>query len=124
LRALIEQADRHQVGVVEADTPRGAVRLWRTAALGRAGWVAGADESRLDTVTAIYGRRGVSTGAVGIVDLESGVDPSTANGRRSAIVPGSVEVEGLRSLARATAVVAWLAGRRLTSWLRGLARKP
>jgi glycosyltransferase involved in cell wall biosynthesis len=124
LRALIDQADRHQVGVVQADTPRGAVRLWRTAALGRAGWVAGADESRLATVTAVYGLRGVSAAAVGIVDLESGADSSTARGRRSAIVPGSVEVEGLRSLVRATVVVAWLTCRRLTGWLRGLSHKP
>jgi len=124
LRALIGQADRHQAGVVQADTPRGVLRLWRTAALCRAGWVAGTEGSRLDTVTAVYGRRDVPAAGVGIVDLELGADPSTAKGRRSAIVPGSVEVEGLRSLARATVVVAWLAGRRLTSWLRGFARVP
>jgi hypothetical protein len=94
------------------------VRLWRTAALGRASWVATADESRLDTVTAVYGRHDVTAAAAGIVDLESGADPATARGRRSALVPGMVEVEGLRSLARATAVVAWLAGRRLRNRLR------
>jgi glycosyltransferase involved in cell wall biosynthesis len=118
LRGLIDLADRSRVGVVPATTPRGAVRLWRTAALGRASWVATADESRLDTVTAVYGRHDVTAAAAGIVDLESGADPATARGRRSALVPGMVEVEGLRSLARATAVVAWLAGRRLRNRLR------
>jgi hypothetical protein len=123
LRGVIDLADRNQVGIVQAMSARGPVRLWRTAALGRASWAATPDESRLDTVTAVYGRYDVSAEAAGIVDLESGADPTTARGRRSALVPGMVEVEGLRSLARATVVVAWLAGRRLSSWLRKRVRK-
>ena len=42
---LVDVADRHQAGVVVAGSD---VRLWRSAAVGRARWVRGEDESLLD----------------------------------------------------------------------------
>jgi glycosyltransferase involved in cell wall biosynthesis len=124
LRRLVDLADRHQAGVVRAgDRP---VLLWRTAALGRAQWVRSDGESLLDAVTSVYGRRDVSAAAVGITDLAGfeprelahGVTGRSDRRRPTALVPSSVEVEGVRSLAKATAVVAWLASRRLKAWLR------
>lgn len=107
LRYLIDVADRHRVGVVRISDGDGpAAMLWRTAAIGRAGWVRRADESLLDAVTAVYGRRDEDAAVLG-------------GGRRSAsLVPTMVEVEGVRSLARATVVVAWLGWRRLVARLR------
>jgi glycosyltransferase involved in cell wall biosynthesis len=134
LRSLIDLADRHQVGLVRVDPPDGEewpgppVQLWRTAALGRAQWIRADGESLADAVTSVYGRREVSATAVGVVDLTpfeprelaAGVARlSSGGGRRSGgLVPGMVEVEGVRSLAKATVVVAWLAGRRAKAMLR------
>jgi glycosyltransferase involved in cell wall biosynthesis len=130
LRRLVDLADRHQAGVVRVEPPRAGgppVTLWRTAALGRAGWVRSEGESLLDAVTSVYGRRDATAAAIGVIDLAGfeprelarGVAALSGGGRRTGgLVPSTVEVEGVRSLARATVVVAWLMGRRLRSYLR------
>jgi GT2 family glycosyltransferase len=136
LRRLIDLADRHQAGVVRVSLPRGEhgppVLLWRTAALGRAQWVRCASESLLDAVTSVYGRRDVAATAIGIIDLTQFEPPELASGiarlshrgrRPTGWVPSSVEVEGVRSLAKAAVVVMWLAGRRLMAWLPVPARR-
>lgn len=138
LRRLIDLADRHQVGVVRIDPDAGPaagaahVRLWRTAALGRAGWFRTDDESLFDAVTSGYGHRDVSADEVGVADLTQFEVTDLANGMpqlsrrgrgRAALVPTTVEVAGVRSLARATVVVAWMAGRRVRSTLRVPNRK-
>jgi hypothetical protein len=133
LRRLIDLADRHQVGVVRVNTPGAPVVLWRTAALGRACWVRSGGESWLDLVSSVYGARDVPPAALGVVDLAAfepselarGAAVPTRTGRRATgWAPTTVEVEGMRSWARATVVVAWLVGRRLTAWLRNYARRP
>jgi hypothetical protein len=108
LRYLIDVADRHRAGVVRVAAPSDGrpTLLWRTAAVGRAGWVRTEGESLLDAVTAVYGRRDEDAEAHG------------GGGRSAALVPTMVEVEGVRSLARATVVVAWLGWRRLVARLR------
>ena len=83
---LIELANDYQAGVVRvspASVGRGqlvngrgkSVLLWRTAALGRAGWVREGDESLLDAVASIHGRRNTAPDAVGVVDL-TGSEPA------------------------------------------------
>ncbi|MEV0731214.1 glycosyltransferase family 2 protein [Polymorphospora sp. NPDC050346] len=131
LRHLVDLADRHQVGLVRVGPPGGdgpgtPVMLWRTAALGRARWVRADGESLFDAVDSVYGHRDVTATEVGVTDL-SGPEPGQPGagataGRRPVLVPSTVEVEGVRSLARATVVVAWLAGRRLKTVLRAPVR--
>lgn len=137
LRRLIDLADRHQVGAVRVTPPPQTqpappVLLWRTAALHRARWVRTAEESLLDAVDSVYGRRDVDPDDVGVVDLAPFMPEELAAGagallrrgrRRAGLTPTTVEVEGVRSLARATVVVAWLGGRRLTSLLRTPVRR-
>jgi hypothetical protein len=72
----------------------GPVELWRTAALSRARWVRGEGESTADVVTATYGVR-------------------TVRGLGGGGLPATIEVGGLRSWLRATALVARLAVRRI-----------
>lgn len=126
-----EPTEGEPTGVAAETGP--AVLLWRTAALGRAHWVRAEGESPVDAVTSVYGQRQVSATAVGVVDL-TGFEPrelasgvarlSSGGSRRSGgLVPGMVEVEGVRSLAKATVVVAWLAGRRAKALLRVLERR-
>jgi glycosyltransferase involved in cell wall biosynthesis len=118
LRRLVSLADRHQVGVVRV---LDGASLWRTAALGRARWVRSAGESLLDAVRSVHGSRDVTAKEAGVVDLAGG---ELVRGRRGGgLVPSTVEVEGVRSLARAAVVVAWLAGRRALAWLRRPARR-
>ncbi|MDG4831982.1 glycosyltransferase [Solwaraspora sp. WMMD1047] len=136
VRTLIDLADRHQVGVLRVEAPEGAgppALLWRTAARGRTRWARAAGESLFDAVDSVYGHRAVTAAEVGIVDLTRyqpadllhGVARLVEAGRRSpALVPSIVEVEGVRSLAKATVVVGWLAGRRLLAWLRPGRRGP
>jgi hypothetical protein len=97
VRRLVEEADRRGVGLVRA----GDVELWRTAALGRARWVRREGESLAEVVAVTHGavssRRRLATG-----------------------LPDTVEVGGLRSWTRATALVAALSVRRAGSWLRGI----
>ncbi|WFE27888.1 glycosyltransferase [Solwaraspora sp. WMMD791] len=132
LRRLIDVADRYQAGVVRVDPDhpdaegKVGVQLWRTAALGRARWVRSADEPLFDAVTSVYGHRDVTAEAVGVADLTrfdaadlaGGMPRLTGRGRAPALVPTTVEVAGVRSLARATVVVAWMAGRRVRATLR------
>jgi glycosyltransferase involved in cell wall biosynthesis len=131
LAGLIELADRHQAGVVQLSTP-GAM-LWRTAALGRLRWTQADGESQLDAVTAVSGRRVLDASAAGLLDLSvvepaqlaAGIAGLAQPARRPGFVPSaSVEVEGVRSLARATILVAWLGGRRVMSLLRRPFRHP
>jgi GT2 family glycosyltransferase len=122
LRDLVDLADRHRAGVVRA----GPATLWRTAAVARAGWVRAPGESLLDAVTSVHGCRDVDPAVAGLVDLRgyaprdlaAGVDLSGGRRRGHRLVPATVEVQGVRSLARATAVVAWLGARRLASAFR------
>jgi glycosyltransferase involved in cell wall biosynthesis len=127
LRRLIALADRHQAGAVRIIPSRGVV-LWRTAAVGRTRWVRADGEPLLDAVSSVYGHQDVAAAVAGVIDL-AGIEPArlargiaglSAGSRRPAagLVPSSVEVEGVRSLAKAAVVVAWLAGRRLLAWLR------
>ncbi|MBX6751712.1 MAG: hypothetical protein IRY85_18990, partial [Micromonosporaceae bacterium] len=131
IRHLVDLADRYQVGVVRVPglPSKPDTYLWRTSARSRAAWVRQPDESLLDAVDAVHGSREATAEEVGVVDLTS-VDPrDLATGRldllagrprRGRLVPTTVEVEGVRSLARATVVVAWLGARRLRAWFRNL----
>lgn len=124
IRRLVELADRHRAGAVRVDPP-GAL-LWRTAALSRARRVRADGESLLAAVTAVHGTRDVEPDEAGLVDLRQ-YDPAELAGGtldlasrtrpRAGLVPSTVEVEGVRSLARATVVVAWLALRRARALL-------
>jgi glycosyltransferase involved in cell wall biosynthesis len=131
LRTLIDLADRHQAGVVRVGARTGHdILLWRTAALSRARWLRTDDEPLLDLVTAVHGRRDATAEQVGIIDLgqlgpeelAAGI-PSVPGGRRGRLVPSTVEVEGVRSLARAAVVVAWLGGRRVAARVRAARRR-
>ncbi|QSB14426.1 glycosyltransferase [Natronosporangium hydrolyticum] len=129
LRSLIAVADRHQVGLVQVDTPGAGspARLWRTAAVSRSRWVREPDESLVEVVSEVFGRRDATAEAAGLVDLTgwaaaelaAGI-PAAANvGRRAPrLAPSTVEVGGVRSWLRATAVVAWLVARRMREMLR------
>ena len=109
--------------------------FWRTSALSRGRWVRAADEPLLDAVGSVHGYRDVDATDAGIIDFGSFDQVELAGGtpyraidaargaRRGRLVPSVVEVEGLRSLARATVVVAWLGARRLRAWLRSLATR-
>lgn len=119
VRRLVDLADRHQAGAVRIDPP-GAL-LWRTSALSRARRVRGDGESVLDAVASVHGVQEAGPDAAGLVDLRPYDLAELANGapdlasrtrRRAALVATTVEVEGVRSWARATAVVAWLVFRR------------
>jgi glycosyltransferase involved in cell wall biosynthesis len=143
VRRLIEHADHYQVGVVRVSSPgvgnseaaggRGKdLLLWRTAALGRARWVRGADESLLDAVASVHGRRDAAADEIGVVDLTAFEPRELAAGianlpgpgrRRGRLVPSTVEVEGVRSLARAAVVVARLGVRRVRGWVRDVTRR-
>ncbi|RKN49090.1 glycosyltransferase family 2 protein [Micromonospora endolithica] len=117
VRRLVEIADRHQVGLVRVPVPAGPgatgpaeVRLWRTAALGRAGWVRTGHETPAEVVTAVHGCRLVSAELAGIADAGAG--------RPSWWTPDAVEVAGVRSLARATVAVGALVARRAAGRVR------
>jgi hypothetical protein len=129
LQRLLAAADQHQAGVVRVATSDGGhnVLLWRTAAVGRAGWVRAEGESLMNAVASTYGLRDVTAEAVGIVDLTrldagelaAGAKTLIGHGRkRRTVVSSVVEVEGARSLARAAVLVARLGSRRLTARFR------
>lgn len=101
VRRLVEYADRERLGLVRSGD---GVELWRTAAVGRAAWVRRDGEALADVVSEVYGA-GAPAG-----DLAA------------RWLPASVEVAGVRSLARATRVVGRLAARRGGARLRRLAR--
>jgi GT2 family glycosyltransferase len=111
---LVAEADRHQAGLVrvplasETGTP---VELWRTAALERARRLRRNDEPLADVVAETHGAHELVAEALGVVDLSRfsaaeiarGIgDAAKAGGRW---MPASVEVAGLRSWVRATALV-------------------
>lgn len=127
---LVDHADRHQLGLVRVPVgTAGTVELWRTAAIGRADFLRRDGESLGDVVAATHGADTVPAKTVGIVDLSAypveqlaaGIgalpDAHLPTGRW---LPTSVEVAGVRSLARATAVVARLTATRATARLRRL----
>jgi GT2 family glycosyltransferase len=106
VRSLVDIADRHQAGVVRVGSADGpSILLWRTAAVSRARRVRADGDALLDTVAAVHGCREVDASAI-------------SGGRSAGLVPTLVEVEGVRSLARAAAVVAWLGVRRVLARLR------
>src|SRR5690606_2464782 len=56
VRRRLDYADRHQLGLVRVElAPRATVELWRTAALGRAGWVRRAGEPLAEVVAEVAG---------------------------------------------------------------------
>lgn len=127
IRRMIEAADRLQAGVVRVPSPGGdgaRLELWRTAALGRAQWVRRAGEPVGDTVTEVYGAQTLPADAVGVVDLSRVSPRQLAKGivpvasARGSLPVASVEVAGVRSLARATRLVARLAVARAAQMAR------
>lgn len=119
LRRLVEHADQHQLGLVRVGSAGPPVELWRTAALGRARWVRGGGEELASVVAEVYGAGTVTAAAVGVADLAARDTAELARG--PLVVEGGrwrprrvVEVGGIRSLARATWLVARLAASRIT----------
>lgn len=123
---LIGEADIHQVGRVTV-VPTG-VELWRTAALGRAKWLSGAEhgeraeQARVAVnVVATHGSRTLTAADVGLLDiatmpierLTDGLDGTVDDVRGGRWLPATVEVGGVRTLALATAVVARSTAKRL-----------
>ena len=111
---MIDAADRQQAGVVRVPVPGpadAAVELWRTAALGRAGWVRRDGEPLSDAVSQVAGVHTLSPHDVGVADLSAlsagrlaqGIDGLVGTGGRW--LPAAVEVAGFRSWLRATALV-------------------
>jgi GT2 family glycosyltransferase len=124
---LVDLADRDQVGLVRVAPPAGgaeAVELWRTAALGRAGWLATVGTPVADLVAEVYGARTVAASAVGVVDLARIPADRLAHAAATAPagrwLPARVEVAGARSLALATLVVGRQYARRAVARLRRL----
>jgi GT2 family glycosyltransferase len=108
VRRLVEYADRQQLGLVRVELEPGVtVELWRTAALGRAGWVRRDGEPLADVVGEVHGAGSLGADALGA--------------RRW--LPASVEVAGFRSLASASGLVARLAARRAGRRLARLRRR-
>lgn len=112
VRRLVERADQDQLGLVRVDAgPAGMVELWRTAALGRAGWVRSGREPLASTVAQVYGAGTASPARVGVTDLTGVPAAELAQGRVPIRIPASrwqprsVEVAGVRSLGRATGLV-------------------
>ncbi len=132
VRKLVAEADRWRTGLLRAvpskrspDDP--AIELWRTAAVTRAGRSALPGESLVDTVAEIYGQRWVSGSDFDITDLadlapEQLASPRPRLGEAGSGEPGPVLmgdnedlviVGGLRSLMRATKLVARQGVRRI-----------
>jgi GT2 family glycosyltransferase len=111
---LLEYADRERLGLVRC----GPVTLWRTAAVSRARWVRRDGEPLADVVARVHGAGSVPPGRVGVADLSGFTAAELADAVPAAVLsggrwlPSSVEVAGIRSLARAAWVVARLAARR------------
>jgi GT2 family glycosyltransferase len=118
LAAMIAAADRDGTGVVRAG---GDVELWRTAALARASI---ADDDVGAVIRECYGEAIVNgrvtdlrqMPAAALADLSGG---ATVDHRAVRFTPASVEVAGVRSLARAAAVVARMTARRWAARLPG-----
>ncbi len=125
VRKLVAEADRWKAGLIRAlpskKSPEDqAIELWRTAAVSRAARHANPDESLVDTVAAIYGQRWVSGTDFDILELgdlpaarltspRPRLGQTQAEGgapSRTADTEDLVVVGGLRSLLKATRVVA------------------
>ena len=112
VRRLVQHADRRRLGLVRVVS---GLALWRTAAVSRARWARRDGEALADVVAAVHGDGELPPETVGLVDLTrfsaedlaAGVPAAAA--RPGRWLPGSVEVAGARSLARAAWVVARLA---------------
>jgi hypothetical protein len=122
VRRLIDIVDREQLGLLRA----GPVTVWRTAALSRARLVVCPGESTTDAVTEVYGASDVPARLVGLVDLSrfSAADLAGGIGAADRLdgpgrwLPGTVEVGGMRSLARAAALVGRLTVRKASVRIR------
>ncbi len=134
IRRIVDEVDRYGAGLVRVKGPGGhQIELWRTAALGRAAWIRDTDESPDAVVSDTFGIRTLSTRDVGVVDLSTVPAKHLGQGlfvddqRPGRMILGSVEVAGVRSLARATGLVIRLSGTRarvrVGRWLRP-GRKP
>jgi GT2 family glycosyltransferase len=134
VRHLVDFADLHQAGVVSVAPPHGRdgepLTLWRTAARARAGWVFGAPS--IEAVDGVFGARSMSADEAGVADLTeydaealaAGIE-ITGTGRGSWRTGGYVKVAGVRSLAKAVAMVAALSVSRARARARRLvARRP
>jgi glycosyltransferase involved in cell wall biosynthesis len=120
VRRLVECADSERLGLVRA----GPATLWRTAAVSRARWVGRDGEPFAEVVAQVHGARSLPAGQVGVIDLSGLTTAQLADGVPSVMLPagrslpGKVEVAGLRSLLRATWLVARLAAHRARARLR------
>lgn len=120
VRRLVEYADRHRLGLLQVS----GVRLWRTAAVHRAWWVAGTEAPLAESVAEVWGAGELPAHTIGVVDVTTRAPAELRDGRVFAgavtgrWLPNVVEVAGVRSLARAAWVVAGLAGARVTRRLR------
>jgi hypothetical protein len=129
---LVGYADRHRRCLVRVAPPAGrgpGVELWRTAAISRAGWVRRNGETLAEAVAEVHGAATVTPQAAGVVDLSrvrlarlaAGADaPSGGAAQSGRWLPSSVEVAGVRSLARAAVLVARLAAARILARVRVL----
>jgi glycosyltransferase involved in cell wall biosynthesis len=126
IRRLVDEADRHRAGLARLATPAGTpIELTRTAAIGRARWVRRAGEPLSHVVAETHGVRSLAATDVATVDLgrvppdrlASGVGDHLRNLPAGRWLPPSVEVAGIRSLARAALLVARLAAGRIRTRL-------
>lgn len=123
VRRLLTEADTAQVGLLRV-VPAGAgpggtppaVELWRTAAVHRARWVRRPGESLARAVARVHGAATVRPATVGLRDLAGRTGAELARAAADPPPPTTagpppevVEVAGLRSLLRATGLVARLA---------------
>lgn len=134
INRLIDEADRHQAGLVSVPVAGAErmVRLWRTAALGRVQWLGPTAGPRVaDRVAETYGARTLPAHDAGVVDLAdvpldrltAGFGPITTASGSLRWLPSTVEVGGVRSLARATALVARLSAHRIGAQVRRWIRR-
>lgn len=118
IRRLIDEADRYQAGLVRVDSSQGAplLELWRSAALGRASWLRPHTKPLTEMVAEIHGMRTMTMSDVGVVDLSgvsarqlsAGTVIALAGARTGRWIPATIQVGGVRSLARAALLVARL----------------
>jgi GT2 family glycosyltransferase len=120
VQRMVEFADRQRLGLVRV----GPATLWRTAAVSRAGWVRRDGEPLAKVVAQVHGAGAAPAARIGLRELSGLTVEQLADGVPAAILrggrwlPASVEVAGLRSLVRATWVVARLAIHRVLDRLR------
>src|SRR5690606_31661118 len=122
-RDIVAYADEHRLGLLRV-LPPGAgagvstpvIELWRTAALSRARRTPGADRSAPEAGESLWGARWVNGAEVGLSAPATTAGARTRSGGTAAGVavvrprePAPVPVAGVRSLVRATGLVARLA---------------